>query len=417
MTTRVRPQAVEPTFDVQKVRADFPILSQKVYGKPLIYLDSAATSQKPNAVIEAELDFYRRDNANVHRGVHALSERATAHYEAVRRIACEFLGGADPREFVFVRGTTEAINLVAHSFVRPLLQAGDEILITHLEHHSNIVPWQLLCEERDAKLVVAAINDAGEVDMEDFASKINARTRFVSVAHVSNALGTVNPIREMRRLAHAHGVKILVDGAQAVARRPVNLQDLGCDFYALSGHKICGPTGIGLLYAKLELLESMPPYQGGGDMIRSVSFEGTTYNDVPHRFEAGTPNIAGAIGLGAAFEYLRGIGMANITAYEESMLAYATTHLLDIPGVQLVGNAIRKSGVLSFVLEGVHPHDIATILDREGVAIRAGHHCAQPVMERFGVPATARVSLGVYNDKNDIDVFLAALRKVREMFR
>jgi len=409
-------QRREHGLDPVALRAQFPALQQEVHGHPLVYLDSAATSQRPQRVIDAVVEYYSKDNANVHRGVHALSERATARYESVREIACRFLHGNDPREFVYTRGTTESVNLVAHSYVRPRLAEGDEVLITHLEHHSNIVPWQLVCEERGAKLVVAPITDEGEVDMKAFAGLLCERTRFVSVAHVSNALGTVNPVREMVRLAHKANVPVLLDGAQAVARRPVNLHELNCDFYALSGHKMGGPTGIGLLWAKLEYLEGMVPYQGGGDMIRSVSFDGTTYNDVPHRFEAGTPNIAGVYGLGAAFEFLGELGMANVAAYEEELLSYAASKLLQIDGLRLVGNAIRKSGVLSFILEGAHPHDIATILDRQGIAIRAGHHCAQPVMERLGVPATARASFGVYNNTEDIDRLHQGLTKVREMF-
>ncbi|HEX9640122.1 MAG TPA: cysteine desulfurase [Candidatus Krumholzibacteria bacterium] len=414
--TEVREERPE-RLDPEKIRRDFPALQQEVHGKPLVYLDSAATSQRPQVVIDAVRSFYEHDNANVHRGVHALSERATARYERVRQTACNFFHGNDAREFVFTKGTTESINLLAHSFVRPRLAKGDEILITQLEHHSNIVPWQLLCEETGAKLVVAPINDEGEVEMNRFEALLGDRTRFASVAHVSNALGTVNPVREMIRLAHTNDVPILIDGAQAVARMPVDFQELGCDFYALSSHKMCGPTGVGILWGRLPLLQAMRPYQGGGDMILSVSFDGTTYNEVPHRFEAGTPNIAGVIGMGAAFEYLSGIGMDRIRSYEEELLGYGVHRLMEVRGLRLVGNAIRKSGVLSFLLEGVHPHDVGTVLDREGVAVRAGHHCAQPVMERFGVAATVRASLGVYNNREDIDRLVTGLQRVTEMFR
>jgi cysteine desulfurase/selenocysteine lyase len=407
------PEGLNPDL----IRRDFPALDQMVHGKPLVYLDSAATSQRPQSVIDAVRSVYERDNANVHRGVHALSERATARYEAVRQTACDFFNGNDASEFIFTKGTTESINLLAHSFVQPLVSEGDEILITQLEHHSNIVPWQLLCEETGAKLVVAPINEEGEVEMDRFEELLGERTRFASVAHVSNALGTVNPVREMIRLAHAHDVPILIDGAQAVARMPVDFQELGCDFYALSSHKMCGPTGSGILWGRKELLERMRPYQGGGDMILSVSFEGTVYNDIPHRFEAGTPNVAGVIGMGAAFDYLSGVGMDKIRDYEEELLGYGAHRLHEVEGLRLVGNAIRKSGVLSFILEGVHPHDVGTILDREGIAVRAGHHCAQPVMERFGVAATVRASLGVYNNRDDIDRLVAGLQRVTEMFR
>jgi len=404
-------------FDVEKVRADFPILHQQAHGHPLVYLDNAATSQKPKAVIDAIVRYYENYNANIHRGVHYLSERATAEYEAARKSVQAFLHAARPAEIIFVRGATEAINLVAQTYGRVHVGAGDEVLITAMEHHSNIVPWQMLCEEKRAKLRVAPINDAGELILKEFEKLLSPRTRIVAVVHVSNALGTVNPIATIVEMAHARDIPVLVDGAQAAPRMPVNVQELDCDFYTFSGHKTYGPTGIGVLYGKLPLLEAMPPYQGGGEMISSVSFEKTVFNKVPHKFEAGTPDISGPIGLRAALEYLDRLGMDNIARYEHELLSYATEKVSAISGVRLIGTAKEKAGVLSFVMDGVHPHDIGTILDQEGIAIRTGHHCAQPVMTRFGLDATARASFGLYNTKEEIDALVSGLQKVREVFR
>jgi cysteine desulfurase / selenocysteine lyase len=408
--------ASKQRFDIERVRADFPILQQKVRGKPLVYLDNAATSQKPRAVIEAISRYYEGTNANIHRGVHFLSEHATEEYEAVRGIAQKFLNAAESREIIFVRGTTEGINLVAQSYGRAHVQAGDEILITDMEHHSNIVPWQILCDERGAKLRVAPINDAGELILDEFANLLGPKTKLVAITHVSNALGTINPIRRIVEMAHSRNVPVLVDGAQAVPHLKVDVQALDCDFYAFSGHKVYGPTGIGVLYGKAALLEAMPPYQGGGDMIASVSFEKTIYNKLPYKFEAGTPDIAGVIGLGAALEYVNGLGIENIGAYENDVLAYATAAVSAIPGVRLIGTAKEKAGVLSFVLDNIHPHDIGTILDQEGIAIRTGHHCSQPVMKRFGIAATARASFALYNTKEEADALARGIEKVREVF-
>ncbi len=404
-------------YDVAKVRGDFPILSRSVHGKPLVYLDNAASAQKPHAVIEAERRVYEECYANVHRGVHELSMRATDAYEASRATVQRFLGAASVKEIVFTRGTTEAVNLVASSYGRKHIEAGDEILITGLEHHSNIVPWQLLCEEKGARLRVVPITDAGEVPLETIEAAFSPRTRLVSVAHISNALGTLLPVKRIGELAHARGIPIFVDAAQSVPRIPVNVQDLNCDFLGFSGHKAYGPTGIGVLYGKAEQLKAMPPYQGGGDMILSVSFEKTTYNEIPYKFEAGTPNIAGAIALGAALDYLTHLGLERIAAYEDALLAYGTEQLGELPGLTLVGTAREKAGVLSFVLDGIHPHDIGTVLDYEGIAIRTGHHCAQPVMDRLGIPATARASLGLYNTRQELDALVAGVRMVQEMFK
>ncbi|HTR46671.1 MAG TPA: cysteine desulfurase [Verrucomicrobiae bacterium] len=403
-------------FDVEQVRADFPILQQTVHGKPLVYLDNAATSQKPRAVIEAISRYYEGTNSNVHRGVHYLSELATANYESVRETARAFLNAADHREIVFVRGTTEAINLVAQSYGRSHVQSGDEILITEMEHHSNIVPWQILCRERGAKLRVAPINDAGELDLEAFSNLLGPKTKLVAVTHVSNALGTINPIRRITEMAHSFGAPVLVDGAQAVPHMKADVQALGCDFYAFSGHKVYGPTGIGVLYGKAALLEEMPPYQGGGDMIMSVTFDKTVYNRLPYKFEAGTPDIAGVIGLGAALNYVTRLGIGNIGAHENGVVRYATEAVSAIPGVRLIGTAKEKAGVLSFTLGEVHPHDIGTILDQAGVAIRTGHHCSQPVMQHFGVEATARASFALYNTKEEADILVRAIEKVRKVF-
>ncbi len=414
--TSTQPLMQDARIDVARLREDFPILKQQVHGKPLVYLDNAASAQKPSAVIDAVATCYREGYANIHRGVHQLSERLTAQYEAVRNEMREFLNAASEKEIVFTRGTTEGINLVASSFVRPRLRAGDEILITGMEHHSNIVPWQLLCDETGAVLKVVPLQEDGSISLADYEALLSERTRFVSVVHVSNALGTVNPVAEMAAMARERGVPILLDGAQAVAHMPVDVQRLGCDFYVLSGHKLYGPSGIGVLYGRYELLQTMRPYQGGGDMIRSVSFEKTEYADPPQRFEAGTPNISGVIGLGAAVRYLRRIGLEAVAAHEQDLLAYATQRLQEIPGLRIIGTAAQKAGVVSFVLEGIHPHDIGTILDRSGIAIRAGHHCAQPVMQRFGIPATARASFALYNTHEEVDALVAGLRKVQELF-
>jgi len=408
--------AVVSGFDVERVRADFPILQQRVNGHPLVYLDNAATSQKPKVVMDAIVRYYENDNANIHRGVHALSQRATEDFEIARKTVQSFLGAKLPSEIIFVRSATEAINLVAQTYGRQHVGEGDEVVITAMEHHSNIVPWQLLCEEKRGKLLVAPINDQGELVLEEFGRMLGPKTKIVSLGHVSNALGTVNPIAEIVKMAHAKNIPVLVDGAQAAPRLPVDVQELGCDFYAFSGHKSYGPTGIGILYGKAALLEAMPPYQGGGDMISSVTFEKTVYNKVPHKFEAGTPDMSGAVGLRAAIEYLEGLGMENIAAYEHELLTYATEVVGAIPGVRLIGTAREKAGVLSFVMEGVHPHDIGTILDQQGIAIRTGHHCAQPVMRRFGVDATARASFGLYNTKEEINALVRGIQKVQEVF-
>ncbi len=403
-------------FDAQKIREDFPILKQTVHGKPLVYLDNAATAQTPQTVIDAIDRFYLAQCANIHRGIHLLSERSTAEYEETRAKAQRFLGAAETWEIVFVRGTTEAINLVASSYGRKHVGAGDEILITAMEHHSNIVPWQLLCEEKGAVLRVAPINDAGELVLDEFEKLLNRRTRLVSVSHVSNALGTVNPVERMIEMAHGKGVPVMIDGAQAAPHRKVNVQELDCDFYAFSGHKLYGPTGIGILYGKAGLLEAMPPYQGGGDMILSVSFEKTTYNALPYKFEAGTPNIAGTIGLGAAIDYLSHLGLEQAAAYEHELLAYATKKVSQLPGLRIIGTAREKASVLSFVIDGVHPHDAGTILDQQGIAVRAGHHCAMPVMERFGIAATTRASFAFYNTTEEVDALVSGIEKVREVF-
>jgi len=404
--------ACRPTFNVIKVREDFPILHQKVHGKPLVYLDNAATSQKPKAVIDAIMRFYTEDCANIHRGVHELSERSTQAYEEARGKVQRFINAPDKRQVIFVRGTTEGINLVTHG-VR--LGAGDEVLISAMEHHSNIVPWQILCERTGAKLRVIPMNDCGELLLEEYEKLLTPRTRMVALAHVSNALGTVNPVRQMIATAHRRGVPVLLDGAQAVPHLKVDVQALDCDFYAFSGHKMFGPTGIGILYGRRELLEAMPPYQGGGDMIRTVTFEKTTYNELPYKFEAGTPNISAVIGLGAAVDYLDGVGMEDVTAHEQELLRHGTRLLSQIEGLRLIGTAREKAGVLSFVLEGIHPHDVGTILDHEGIAVRTGHHCAQPVMDRFGVPATTRASLSFYNTCEELDALAAGIERVKEI--
>lgn len=404
-------------FDPEAVRADFPALHQEVKGRPLAYLDSAATSQKPRAVIDSLREYYERDNSNVHRGVHTLSERATAAYEGSREKVRAFLNAADEREIVFVRGTTEAINLVAYGFVRPRLREGDEIVISHMEHHSNIVPWQLVCGQTGAKLRVVPIDDDGELDFEAYTEALGERTRFVSMTWVASSLGTVNPVRAIVEAAHARGVPVLLDAAQAAPHLAVDVQALGCDFLAFSGHKAFGPTGIGALYGKRERLESMTPWQGGGDMILAVTFEESTYNEVPYRFEAGTPHIAGAIAMGVGLDYVRALGLERTAAWEHELLGYATERMRAIPGVRIFGNAREKSSILSFAIEGVHPHDVGTILDSEGVAVRTGHHCTMPVMARFDVPAMARASLAFYNTRADIDALAAGVEKVRAIFR
>ena len=403
-------------FDVEAVREQFPILTVRPYGKPLAYLDSAATSQKPQAVIDAMSRFFSRDNANVHRGVHYLSERATEAYEGARAKARGFLNAAEVEEIVFTCGTTGAINLVAETYGAAHLGEGDEVLITEMEHHSNIVPWQMLCERRGARLRVAPINDRGELLLDELKALIGERTKLVAITHVSNVLGTVNPIRAVTEIAHAAGARVLVDGAQAAPHLPVDVQALGCDFYALSGHKMYGPTGIGVLYGRRELLEEMPPYQGGGDMILSVSFEKTVYNNAPYKFEAGTPNLVGAVGLGVAIDFLTGLDREALAAHEHDLLAHGTEALLLVPGLRLVGTAPAKQSILSFVLDGVHPHDIGTILDREGVAIRTGHHCTQPLLSRLGLSATARASLACYSTRAEIDALVAGLETVQEAF-
>jgi cysteine desulfurase / selenocysteine lyase len=411
----VAPQSASG-LDLAGIRADFPILAERINGKPLVYLDNGATSQKPQAVLDAIVNYYEHMNANIHRGVHTLSVRATEAHDAARQTVRKFLNAADTREIVFVRGATEAINLVAQTYGRVHVNTGDEVLITAMEHHSNIVPWQILCEEKSARLKVAPIDDRGELLLDEFARLIGPRTKIVAVTHVSNALGTVVPLRQIIDLVHRRGVPVLVDGAQAVPHFAVDVQALDCDFYAFSGHKVYGPTGIGVLYGKRALLEAMPPYQGGGDMISSVTFAKTTYNDLPFKFEAGTPDIAGAIALGAALNYIGNLGMDKIAAHESELLAYATDAVGAIPGVRLIGTASDRAGVLSFVLDHVHPHDLGTILDREGIAIRTGHHCAQPVMERFGIAGTARASFAVYNMKEEVDALVAGIRAAHEVF-
>jgi len=408
--------ATAANYRVEEVRRDFPILQQQVHGHPLVYLDNAATSQKPRAVIDTVSRYYESGNANIHRGVHFLSEHATEEHEAARRTVQHFLNAADKREIIFVRSATEGVNLVAQTWGRTHVGAGDEVLISAMEHHSNIVPWQILCEEKDAHLRVIPINDRGELLIEELPKLLTPRTKLLAVTHVSNALGTINPLRQIVALAHGRNVPVLVDGAQAVPHIRVDVQELDSDFYVFSGHKVYGPTGIGVLYGKLALLEAMPPYQGGGDMIRSVTFDKTLYNDLPYRFEAGTPNIGGAIGLGAALDYVNHLGIDRIAAHEHDLLRYATEALLAVPEVRLIGTAAEKAAVISFLIEGIHPHDIGTILDREGIAIRTGHHCAQPVMQRFRIPATARASFALYNTRAEIDALVEGIHKVKEVF-
>ncbi len=403
-------------FDVNEVRKDFPVLHQMVNGHPLVYLDNGATSQKPRAVIDAVSHYYETYNANIHRGVHFLSENATREYEAARDTAQKFINAADRREIIYVRGTTEGINLVAQAYGRPRLKAGDEIVLSVMEHHSNIVPWQMLCQQTGATLKVVPVTDEGELDFQAYLKLLGPKTRIVALVHLSNSLGTINPVKEIVRAAKDCGAVTLLDGAQAVPHLPVDVQDIGCDFYAFSGHKVFGPTGIGILYGRGELLESMQPYQGGGDMIRTVSFEKTTYNDLPHKFEAGTPNIVGAIGLAAALDYVSNLGIDAIAAHEDEVVGYATQKVADIPGVRIIGTAAEKSGIVSFLMDGVHSHDIGTVLDSQGVAIRAGHHCTMPLMKRFGVAATSRASFALYNTREEADKLVAAIWKVKEMF-
>ncbi len=403
-------------FDVERIREDFPILQRSVHGKPLVYLDNAATTQKPRPVLETLERYYAHGNANIHRGVYLLSEEATAAYDAARRKVQAFINARNSCEVVFTRNSTESINLVAQSYGRQNIGPGDEIVITHMEHHSNIVPWQLLCEQVHARLRVAPIDDRGELMMDELEKLIGPRTKLVAVVQLSNSLGTINPVEKIVQVAHERGVPVLVDGSQAAYHMPVDVQALDCDFYVMTGHKLYGPTGIGVLYGREALLESMPPYQGGGDMIRSVTFEKTTYADLPHKFEAGTPHIAGVIGLGAAVDYITGVGFAGITAHETDLLEYGTAALREVPGLRMIGTAPHKASILAFVLKGAHPHDVGTIVDIEGVSIRTGHHCTQPVMERFGVPATARASVAMYNTRDEIDQLVTALHHVRETF-
>ena len=407
---------VSGLFDAAKIREDFPILKQLVNGKPLVYLDNAATGQKPQAVIDALVNYYTTANSNVHRGVHTLSQRATDAYEGARSKVRQFLNAAADREIIFVRGATEAINLVAQTWGRANVGPGDEIIISAMEHHSNIVPWQILCQETGARLKIVPINDAGELLLDEYEKLLNSRTKLVSIVHQSNALGTINPVEQIVELAHRQGTPVLLDGAQSVAHIPVDLARLGCDFYVFSGHKLYGPTGIGVLYGRAELLEEMPPYQGGGEMIRSVTFEKPLYNTIPNKFEAGTQNIAGSVGLGAAIDYVANLGMDNIAAYEQELLAYGTGRLSEIGPLRLIGTARHKGSVLSFVMENAHPHDVGTILDVEGIAVRTGHHCTQPLMDRFGVPATVRASLAFYNTKEEIDALVKGIDRVIEVF-
>ncbi len=415
--SRVRlTDAVDNSVDIANCRADFPALSQDINGHPIAFLDSAASSQQPAIVIDTIAEYQRHDHANVHRGVYTLSHRATEAYEGARDRIVAFINAASRSEVVYTSGTTESINLVAQSYCRPTLKPGDKILITHLEHHSNIVPWQLVCEQTGAELLVAPIDQRGEVELDTLISRLDESVKMLAVAHVSNALGTVLPLREIIDEAHSHDIPVLIDGAQAVPHMPVDVQSLDCDFYAFSAHKMFGPTGTGILYGKEALLEKMPPYQGGGDMILEVTFDGTTYNDLPYKFEAGTPSISGAVGLGAAVDYLQSLGMERVSSYENELLTYLTGQLQTVDGIRLIGTARRKASVQSFLLDDIHPHDLGTILDHEGVAVRTGHHCAMPVMDFYGIPGTARASLALYNNKNDIDALVEGLREAKEIF-
>jgi cysteine desulfurase/selenocysteine lyase len=403
-------------YDVEKIRKDFPILQTFVHGKPLVYLDNAATTQKPRFVIDRTNHYYEKINANIHRGVHALSQEATEEFESARIIIKNFINALGKNEIIFTRGTTESINLVASTFGKINVHEGDEIIISHMEHHSNIVPWQMLCKEKNAVLKVIPVNDSGELIIEEFVKLISPRTKFISVVYASNSLGTVNPVKTIIDIAHQNGIPVLIDAAQAINHIPIDVQELDCDFLAFSGHKIYGPTGIGILYGKINHLEAMPPYMGGGDMISKVTFEETTYNELPHKFEAGTPDIAGAIGLGAAIEYVKKIGLDNIAAHENELLMTATESISDLKGLRIIGTSKNKIGVLSFHLENIHPHDVGTFLDFEGVAIRTGHHCTQPLMNRFGVPATSRASFGLYNTKEEVNILVNGLKKILEVF-
>ena len=415
MTSLVTAAAPLQTFDVERIRGEFPALQQTVHGHPLVYLDNGATTQKPNVVIESLERYYYLDNANVHRGVHELSERATDAYEGARETIRQFLQAETVKEIIYTSGTTEAINLVAYSYARGNVKSGDEILITEMEHHSNIVPWQLLCQQTGAELKVAPINDRGELILEEYEKLLSPRTKLVGMVYVSNALGTINPIKQMIKMAHQVGAVTVVDGAQAVAHIPVDVKDLDCDFFAMSSHKVYGPTGMGVLYGKARILEEMPPFQGGGDMIDYVSFEKTTFNKLPYKFEAGTPHIAGAIGFEAALKYVQNLGLGVISAHERGVLQYATQRILEIPGVRIIGTAGLKCSILSFVFDDIHPSDIGTILNLHGVAVRTGHHCAMPVMQHFNVPGTVRASIGLYNNREDIDIFIEALSKAKQM--
>ncbi|MBU2446411.1 MAG: cysteine desulfurase [Bacteroidetes bacterium] len=403
-------------FDVENIRKDFPILNRSIKGKPLVYLDNAATTQKPKSVIERTSTYYLNENSNIHRGVHTLSQLATEYYENSRSIIKKFLNASSNEEIIFTRGTTESINLIANTFGRKFIKEGDEIIISHMEHHSNIVPWQILCEERGAILKVAPINEHGELLIDEFERLITSKTKLVSLIHASNTLGTINLIKKITEISHSHGIPVLVDGAQAVSHIPIDMQDLDCDFYAFSGHKVYGPTGIGVLFGKKNLLDELPPYQGGGDMIRSVTFEKTTYNDLPFKFEAGTPNIVGAIGLGEALSYVSKVGVETIALYEQELLNYATKVLSEINELKIIGTALEKTSIISFVLKDIHPHDVGTILDNEGIAVRTGHHCTQPLMKRFNIPATTRASFAFYNTKKEIDMLSEAIKKVIKVF-
>ncbi|MBL7993815.1 cysteine desulfurase [bacterium] len=414
---KIMPVNVSSTLDVERIRQDFPILRERIHGKPLVYLDNAATTQKPLFVIDAVHHYYRAQNANIHRGTHYLSQVATFEYEKARGKIRQFINAKDNKEIIFVRGTTEAINLVSSAYGRKFICAGDEIIISAMEHHSNIVPWQILCEQTGAVLRVVPMHQSGELIMEEYVKLLNEKTKLVSVVHISNALGTVNPVKEIIRLAHERNILVMLDAAQSIPHAPVDVRDLDCDFLVFSGHKMYGPTGVGVLYGKQQLLESMPPYHGGGDMIRTVSFEKTTYAELPNKFEAGTPNIAGGIGLGAAVDYINRIGIHKIAEYEAELMAYATEQLSAINKLKIIGTAKEKAGAISFVMENVHPHDTGTLLDLEGIAIRTGHHCAQPVMQFYGVPATSRASLSFYNTKEDIDALVKGLHKVMEVFK
>ena len=416
MSGQMNPAAKDLKFDVEKVREDFPILHQDIYGKPLAYLDNAATTQKPQAVVDALTRYYTEDNSNIHRGVHALSLRATDAYESVRETVRSFLGAADRDEIIFVRGATEGINLVAATYGAANIGEGDEVVITNLEHHSNIVPWQIICNDKGANLRVVPMDDRGELDLDAYEKLLTPRTKIAALSHVSNALGTINPVAEMIRIAHDRGIPVLLDSAQAVPHMPVDVQALGCEFLAFSAHKVYGPTGVGAVYVRKDIMESMPPYQAGGDMIAMVTFEKTTYNKIPYKFEAGTPNIAGVIGMGAALDYVTGLGWDGLLAHEEDVVQYTVDTIGGLDGVHLIGTPKRRTGVVSFEIEGVHPHDAGTILDREGIAVRAGHHCSQPVMDFFGVPATVRASFGLYNTRSEVDRLADGIRKVREVF-